>query len=773
MKKVLFAFFVVFVILMASFVVQAQDESGLPVTEPGPEVLIPEIIPQEDAGIVKVTDKVVIQITGHNDSFEYDGSEHSVDGYEYEIICDDNPDLDFSDFNLSLKDGYGASSVQTTPGYYRMGMAADWFDYNREKYVNVSFEIEDGWFEITENELWEREQFPELYEVEEIVEEEIVEEPEEEPIVEEPEEEPVVEEPEEEPIVEEPVEEPVVEEPVEEPVVEEPEEEPVVEEPEEEPVVEEPVEEPVVEEPVEEPVVKEPVEEPVVEEPVEEPVVIDPVLVDEEPEVTVLEPVIENEDSQLENVPTNEPTEIVPEIVDEPETEIDPEPTEVDDHVYDTVVVSIKGNQSIVDYDGQEHVVEGYEVTDISNSEYSEADFMFTGVDRAALTEPGIQFMGLDKTLFGNKNTRFVDVEFDITDGFIEISPSNFGITDEESEEPVEGELTEGEEAVEGELTEGEEAVEGELTEGEEIVEGELTEGEEPVEGEQTEGEETVEGELTEGEEPVEGELTEGEEPVEGELTEGEETVEGELTEGEETVRIETLPAGVIIYSEPNEDSEVVSTLTEAEQVTVVATDELGWSELLLADNETKGYAVLGEILKPAATEETEMKVTVLPGKEIRLGADGSEFVMFTTSEDETTEMTVLEIIGNWYKVQVDEERIGYVYRGDVLIEENAGSVSETELTAVTPEAQPQVEKNVEIFTSRRAVVEMGETIELRSELSGFTEEELAGITYQWQCDKDGDGVFENADGESNEATYRYQANEDNLTWDWQLTVTF
>ena len=506
---------------------------------------------------------------------------------------------------------------------------------------------------------------------------------------------------------------------MEEPVVEEPVEEPVVEEPVEEPVVKEPVEEPVVKEPVEEPVVKEPVEEPVVKEPLEEkPVVIDPVLVDEEPEVTVLEPVIENEDSQPENVPTNEPTEIVPEIVDEPETKIDPEPTEVDDHVYDTVVVSIKGNQSIVDYDGQEHVVEGYEVTDISNSEYSEADFMFTGVDRAALTEPGIQFMGLDKTLFGNKNTRFVDVEFDITDGFIEISPSNFGITDEETEE-------------------------------------------------------TVEGELTEGEEIVEGELTEGEEPVEGELTEGEETVEGELTEGEETVRIETLPAGVIIYSEPNEDSEVVSTLTEAEQVTVVATDELGWSELLLADNETKGYAVLGEILKPAATEETEMKVTVLPGKEIRLGADGSEFVMFTTSEDETTEMTVLEIIGNWYKVQVDEERIGYVYRGDVLIEENAGSVSETELTAVTPEAQPEVEKNVEIFTSRRAVVEMGETIELRSQLSGFTEEELAGITYQWQCDKDGDGVFENADGESNEATYRYQANEDNLTWDWQLTVTF
>ena len=501
----------------------------------------------------------------------------------------------------------------------------------------------------------------------------------------------------------------------------------MVEEPVEEPVVEEPVEEPVVEEPVEEPVVEEPVKEPAAQEPAEKPAA------EVIPEVTVLDPVVEADEPKAENVPAETATVIVPEVVNEPEPEVTPEPTEVDDHVYDTVVVSIQGKQAIVDYDGQKHTVEGYEVTDISNSEYTENDFMFIGNDYAELTEPGFQPMGLIKEMFGNKNDRFVDVEFVITDGFIEVSPSNYGMTDEESIEQTEGE------PVEGELTEGE-----------------VTEGE-PVEGE------PAEGEVTEGE-PVEGE------PAEGEVTEGE-PVEGEPAE--ETVRIETLPAGVTIYSEPREDSEEVFTLTEDEQVTVVATDELGWSELLLSDNETKGYVILDKILKPAeADEENDVKVTVLAGKPIRRGADGLEDVMLTTSADENVEMTVLEIVGNWYKVQIDEETFGFVHRDDILKEE-AKDTDEIVQNTESAVVQPEIEKSVEIFTSRRSVVEMGETIELTSKLTGFTEEERAKLTYQWECDKDGDGTFENADGEANGETYRYQANEDNLTWNWRLTVYF
>ena len=187
---------------------------------------------------------------------------------------------------------------------------------------------------------------------------------------------------------------------------------------------------------------------------------------------TVIVPVVETEITEIK--PEETATVIVPEIVDEPEAETTPEPTPVDDHVYDTVFVSIKGKQAIVDYDGQKHVVEGYEVTDISNSDYTEGDFMFIGKDYAELTEPGYQPMGLDQSMFVNKNDRFLFVEFNVDDGFIEVSPSSFV---EEHEELPEGEetVTKGEEPIDGEETvaKGEELTEGEktVTEGEELTE--------------------------------------------------------------------------------------------------------------------------------------------------------------------------------------------------------------------------------------------------------------------------------------------------------------
>ena len=681
MKKLLF---VILVILMASFVVQAQDGAELPVTESGPEVLVPEIIDPEE---VKIKNKIVVLVTGHTGTFDYDGNEQSVEGYEFEIKCDENPEVDLSDFHFALKDGFEAVVRRTNPtnGPVGMGVNKDYFDYNREKFVNVEIRVEDGWIEINENEAWHKVLYPELYE----------------------------------PVVEEPVEEPVVEEPVEEPVVEEPVEEPVIEEPVEEPVVEEPVEKPVAEEPVKEPAAQEPAEKPAAE---------------VTPEVTVLDPVVEAEAPKAENVPAETATVIVPEVVDEPEAT--PEPTEVDNHVYDTVVVSIKGKQAIVDYDGQKHTVEGYEVTDISNSEYTENDFMFIGNDYAELTEPGFQPMGLIKEMFGNKNDRFVDVEFVITDGFIEVSPSNYGV-DEDTEE-----LTDGEE-----LTEGE----GAPAEGEEPTEGEATptaEGEEPTEGEATptaEDEELTEGEVT----PT----AEGEEPTEGEVISSEEN---------ETDRIIVLPAETVVYGEPDVESEIFITLQDPAEVTVLSVDDLGWAELQFED-ETKGYVILSEVLNTEAEPETSeepVTVTVPAGVVLRSEADGMSVIEYTF--DEETEVTVLENADGFVKVQIGEV-VGYIYTGDIPAAKENG-----ENTGSAAAENAAGDRKVRIFTNRRAVVELGETIELTSVLENFQENDV--VTYQWECDK-GSG-FEDIPG-ANADTYSYQANEENLTWKWRLTVFF
>ena len=214
--------------------------------------------------------------------------------------------------------------------------------------------------------------------------------------------------------------------------------------------------------------------------------------------------------------------------------------------------------------------------------------------------------------------------------------------------------------------------------------------------------------------------------------------------------------------------------MVEDEQVTVIAVDELGWAELLFSD-ETTGYVILDDVIKPEKTEvepieEKVVTVTVPAGKAIRNGADGMNDVMFNTSAEETV-FTVLEVVGNWYKIQIDEETVGYVYRDDAVLNKMTEETEETEQPVVT-KAQPEIEKSVEIFTSRRSVVEMGETIEMTSTLTGFTEEELANLTYQWEYDDNDDGEFTAIPG-ANADKYSYQANEENLTWDWRLTVFF
>ena len=91
--------------------------------------------------------------------------------------------------------------------------------------------------------------------------------------------------------------------------------------------------------------------------------------------------------------------------------------------VADEVVVTIAGNNDSAVYDGTEHKVTGYKVTAISNELYKESDFSFSGTAEAKRTEAGTTYMGLKAEDFANKSANFSNVTFEVTDGYMEITP--------------------------------------------------------------------------------------------------------------------------------------------------------------------------------------------------------------------------------------------------------------------------------------------------------------------------------------------------------------
>ena len=90
-----------------------------------------------------------------------------------------------------------------------------------------------------------------------------------------------------------------------------------------------------------------------------------------------------------------------------------------------SAAVVLAGRHSMVDYDGQEHSVHGYDIVSITPN-YSADYFIFTGssTDSAAeRTTVGTTFMGLSDTMFRNVNPNFNDVTFKLqSDGYQQIN---------------------------------------------------------------------------------------------------------------------------------------------------------------------------------------------------------------------------------------------------------------------------------------------------------------------------------------------------------------
>ena len=85
------------------------------------------------------------------------------------------------------------------------------------------------------------------------------------------------------------------------------------------------------------------------------------------------------------------------------------------------VTVIITGHFDTKPYNRQPQSVSGYDVT-IDNDLYTEADFTFSGEAAVSSIDAGTTYMGLTPGQFANNNDNF-DVTFDVTDGYMEITP--------------------------------------------------------------------------------------------------------------------------------------------------------------------------------------------------------------------------------------------------------------------------------------------------------------------------------------------------------------
>ena len=92
-------------------------------------------------GELKVTaqdGEVVVTITGHSDSVDYDGNEKSVSGYDVAITEGSKYTTDDFTFNGT------AEAKGTEAGTYPMNLAADQFTNTNDNYTQVTFIVNDG-----------------------------------------------------------------------------------------------------------------------------------------------------------------------------------------------------------------------------------------------------------------------------------------------------------------------------------------------------------------------------------------------------------------------------------------------------------------------------------------------------------------------------------------------------------------------------------------------------------------------------------------------------
>jgi len=116
-----------------------NEETTLTVTVDGKEEKIPFPIPAGKVTPTKITDEITVTITGATNTETYDGTEKKAEGYTVTIS---DPRYTTNDFTFS-----GTNVVKATnasDNQYMMGLKADNFTNNNEKFTNVKFVVNDG-----------------------------------------------------------------------------------------------------------------------------------------------------------------------------------------------------------------------------------------------------------------------------------------------------------------------------------------------------------------------------------------------------------------------------------------------------------------------------------------------------------------------------------------------------------------------------------------------------------------------------------------------------
>ena len=94
----------------------------------------------------------------------------------------------------------------------------------------------------------------------------------------------------------------------------------------------------------------------------------------------------------------------------------------------DKIVVTIKGHSETVQYNGEEHVVKGFDISTNSDA-YSLKFVEYTGDSIVSGKDAGKYAMGLSASHFKNTSLNYPNVTFNITDGVLQIDPRKLVIT--------------------------------------------------------------------------------------------------------------------------------------------------------------------------------------------------------------------------------------------------------------------------------------------------------------------------------------------------------
>ena len=104
------------------------------------------------------------------------------------------------------------------------------------------------------------------------------------------------------------------------------------------------------------------------------------------------------------------------------------------------VVVKIAGNTATFPYNGEAHSVTGYQVTDISNSLYTQNDFACKREFVAVLgVDANTYHMNLVKSDFENRSSNFTNVRFEVKDGWLKINPIEIKLTADSASKQYDG----------------------------------------------------------------------------------------------------------------------------------------------------------------------------------------------------------------------------------------------------------------------------------------------------------------------------------------------